>query len=180
MMWTRAVSLREKSARALFGLARAQHATGDLNAAEKNARAAIDASPKHAGARILLATSIVRFLTTEGEAIALLSKVTDPGDVRTSTSEGQIVQAYIEAGRIHLLRSRVSAAAEAFAAALKMDPRNVQALLGDAELLFRSGRTSQALLRFEEAMRADETNVSAKVGAVKTLLALERMKEHVA
>lgn len=176
-VWKHAVSLREKSARALFGLARAQHAAGDFNAAEKNARAVIEVSPKHAGARILLATIIGRFPTTEGEAIALLSKVTDQGEVRTATSEGQIVQAFIEAGRIHLLRSRVSAAADAFAEALKMDPRNVQALIGDGELFFRSGRNSQALLRFEEAMRADDTSIPAKVGAIKTLLALERMKD---
>lgn len=176
-VWTRAVALREKSARALFGLARAQYAMGDAANAEKNARAALESSPKHAGARILLATILSKGPTTEGEAIALLSKVTEAGEVRAASSESQVVQAYIEAGRVHLLRSRVSAASEAFAEALKMDPRNVQALMGDAELFFRSGRYSQALLRFDEAMKADETSVLAKAGAIKTLLALEKKKD---
>ncbi len=176
-IWTRAVALREKSARALFGLARAQFAMGDLPNAEKNARAAMEASPKHAGARILLATIISKVATTEAEAIELLNKVTTQGDVRAATSDSQVVQAYIEAGRVHLLRSRVSAASEAFAEALKMDPRNVQALLGDAELFFRSGRFSQAFLRFDEAMKADDTSVMAKVGAIKTFLALEKKKD---
>lgn len=175
--WTRAAALREKSARVLYGLARAQYAMGDAANAEKNARAAIESSPKHAGARILLATILSKGATTEAEAIELLNKVTSQGDVRASSSEGQIVQAFIEAGRIHLLRSRVSAASEAFAEALKMDPRNVQALMGDAELFFRSGRNSQALLRFDEAMKADDTNVAAKAGAIKTMLALEKKKD---
>ena len=42
--WKRASSLR-KSARTLFGLARAEHLAGDLVSAEKDARAAMEASP---------------------------------------------------------------------------------------------------------------------------------------
>ncbi len=176
-IWTRAVAAREKSARALFGLARAQHAASDAANAEKNARAAIEASPNHAGARILLATILAKGATTEAEALELLNKITSEGDVRTATSDAQIVQAYIEAGRIHLARSRISAASDSYAAALKLDPRNVQALMGDAELFFRSGRNSQALLRFQEAMAADEANVAPKIGTIKTLLALEKKKD---
>lgn len=176
-IWTRALEGREKSARALYGLARAQYAMGDAKNAEKNARTAIEVSPKHAGARILLATIISKSPTTEAEAIDLLNKVTTPGDVRIAASEAQVVQAYITSGRINLARSRISAASDAFAAALKIDPRNVEALMGDAELFFRSGRYSQALLRFQEAMKADESNVLAKVGAIKTNLALEKRKD---
>lgn len=176
-IWTRALEGREKSARALYGLARAQYAMGDAKNAEKNARTAIEVSPKHAGARILLATIISKSPTTEAEAIDLLNKVTTPGDVRIAASEAQIVQAFIASGRINLLRSRITAASDAFAAALKIDPRNVEALMGDAELFFRSGRNSQALLRFQEAMKADESNVLAKVGAIKTNLALEKRKD---
>ncbi len=176
-VWTRAVAAREKSPRALYGLARAQVVMGDAVNAEKNARAAIEASPNHAGARILLATILSKSATTEAEAIELLNKITVTGPVRASASESQIVQAYIESGRVNLLRSRVTAASEAFAEALKLDPRNVQALLGDAELFFRSGRNSQALLRFQEAIAVDDTNVLAKVGAIKTSLALEKRKD---
>lgn len=176
-IWTRAVASREKSARALYGLARAQLAAGDSAGAEKSARTALESSPNHAGVRILLATILAKGATTEAEAIELLNKITAEGEVRTASSDAQIVQAYIEAGRIHLLRSRVSAASDSYAAALKLDPRNVQALMGDAELFFRSGRNSQALLRFQEAMAADEAGIAPKIGTIKTLLALEKKKD---
>lgn len=174
--WKKAVAIK-KSARTLYGLARAEIAAKDAASAEKSARAAIEASPQHAGARILLASILGRDIAHETEALELVAKVTSEGDVRAAASEAQIVAAYVETGRIHLARSRVTAAEQAFAAALKIDPRSVSALLGDAELFFTSGRYSQALLRFEEAAKADETSLSAKIGAGKTMLALERMKD---
>ncbi len=174
--WKRAVSIR-KAARALYGLARADIFAGDAASAEKNARAALEASPKHAGARVLLASILGREPARETEALDLLGKVTADGDVRASASDLQLVEAYIETGRIHLARSRITAAEQAFTAALKIDPRNVSALAGEGELFYRSSRYSQALLRFEEALRVDASNLVSRIGATKTLLALERLKD---
>jgi predicted Zn finger-like uncharacterized protein len=174
--WKRAAGI-QKSARTLYGLARAQRAAGDTKGAEASARAAIEASPRHAGARVLLASLLAADATKETEALDLLAKVTAEGDVRSAASDAQLVDAYIELGRLHLSRSRISAASEAFAAALKIDPRSVAALVGDAELFYRSGRFTQALTRFEEAVKADDRGVLARVGVAKTMLALERMKE---
>ncbi|MRG95803.1 tetratricopeptide repeat protein [Polyangium spumosum] len=174
--WKRAVSIRS-GARSLFGLARAELRKGDLAAAEKAARAALEASPKHAAARALLAAILGRDKAKEAEALELLGKVTAEGDVRASGSERELVDAYVETGLIHLARSRITAAEQAFAAALAIDPRDVDALVGHGELFYRSSRYSQALLRFEEAMRADETSVAARAGATKTLVALERPKD---
>ena len=174
--WKKAVSIR-KGARALHGLARAELAKGDPVAAEKSARAALEASPKHAGARTLLASILGRDATKETEALDLLGKVTADGDVRASGSERELVDAYLETGRIHLARSRITAAEQAFAAALKIDPLRAPALIGDGELFYRSSRYSQALLRFEEATRVDESSLAARIGATKTLLALERIKD---
>ncbi|MDI1451434.1 tetratricopeptide repeat protein, partial [Polyangium sp. 6x1] len=174
--WKRAVSIR-KGARALYGLARAELAKGDAAAAEKSARAALEASPKHAGARTLLASILGRDPSKEAEALELVAKVTAEGDVRASASDTELLEAHVVTGSIHLGRTRISAAEQAFAAALKIDPRNADALVGDGELLYRSSRYSQALLRFEEAMRADETSVAARAGATKTLVALERPKD---
>ena len=97
--------------------------------------------------------------------------------MRGAASDAELIEAYTLIGRIHLARSRISAAEQAFAAALKLDPQAVQALIGNGELFYRSGRYSEALARFEAATRADAENVPAKIGVAKTWLALERMKE---
>lgn len=177
--WKQAAAARgeKKSARALFGLARAEAAAGNTAGAEASARAAIAASPTHAGARTLLASLLGQAPEGEAEALTLLKAVTEDATVRGASSDADLIDAYTLIGRIHLTRSRVSAAEQAFAAALKLDPQAVQALIGNGELFYRSGRNSEALARFEAATRADTDNVIAKVGVAKTWLALERMKE---
>ena len=179
--WRHAVELK-KSPRTLFGLARAQVAAGDAKGAEASARAALESSPghpsAHAGARTLIASVIWSDAAREAEALTLLAQVTDPGtDVRKAASEGELIDAYTQLGTIHLARSRISAAEQMFAAALKINPLAIRALIGDGELFYRSGRFSEALARFEAASNADATSVVAKVGIAKTWIALERMKD---
>jgi predicted Zn finger-like uncharacterized protein len=166
-----------KSARVSFGLARASIAAGDNPAAEAASRDAIAAAPTHVGARILLASAIWQNIDRENEAIDALRKVTEDPTVRPAASDPELVEAFTLLGRIHLARSRISAAEQAFAAALKLDPQAVQALVGNGELFYRSGRYSEALARFEAASRSDAENIQAKVGTAKTWIALERQKE---
>jgi cellulose synthase operon protein C len=173
--WQRAVSVK-KSARTLFGLARAQLAVGDSAAAEASARAALAASSAHAGARTLVAGVIWPDVAREADALTLLKQVTE-GDAGKAASEGELVDAFTQIGLIHLARSRISAAEQAFAAALKRDPLAVRALVGDGELLYRSGRYSEALARYEAATKADPEDIVSRVGTGKTWIALERMKE---
>ena len=71
----------------------------------------------------------------------------------------------------------MSAAEQAFAAALKLSPLAVRALLGSGELLYRAGRYSEALARFVAAGKADADGVVPQVGMAKAWLALERLKE---
>jgi tetratricopeptide (TPR) repeat protein len=175
--WKRAVELK-KSARTLFGLARAELAAGDLAAAKTSARAAVEASPSHAGARNLLASLLWQSgKAEEEEALTLLNQVVSDGPVKSAASEPEIIDAQALLGHVHLGKSRISAAEQAFAAALKLDPQSMKALLGSGELFYRSGRYTEATARFDAAMRADPQSVLAKVGAAKTWLALERMKE---
>jgi tetratricopeptide (TPR) repeat protein len=174
--WTQAAGIK-KSPRTLFGLARAQLAAGDAKSAEATARAVIAAAPAHAGARMLLASILWRDLAREADALAFLKQVTDPGAVSKAASEGELVDAFTLTGNIHLARSRMSAAEPAFAAALKINPLAVKALIGNGELLFRSSRFSEALARFEAASNADADSIVAKVGMAKTYISLERMKE---
>jgi predicted Zn finger-like uncharacterized protein len=174
--WTAAVTVH-KSARTLFGLARAQLAAGDPKAAEKSARDALALSKAHAGARTLIATAIGADPIREAEAIALLKQVTDEGDTSRAASEGEMVDAFTATGYVHLGRSRMSAAAQAFAGALKLNPLAVRALIGNGEVFYRSGRFSEALARYEAATNADPASIVAKVGIAKTYISLERMKE---
>lgn len=174
--WKRAVAIR-KSPRTYFGLARALAVAGDLADAEANARGAIEGSPRHVGAHTLLASMIWRGGAREDDAIALLTKVTSADAAKGGASGGDLVEAQTLLGLIHLERSRISAAEEAFAAALAIDPHATRALVGSGELYYRSGRYSEALSRFEAAMRADPGDVAVKVGAAKTWLALERKRE---
>jgi predicted Zn finger-like uncharacterized protein len=174
--WKKAVAV-EKTARTLFGAARAALAAGDAVGAEAFAKEVMTASPKHVASRTLLASVLWTDSAREPEAVKLLSAVTEDAEVRRQASSPELVEAYTLLGRIHLGRSRMSQAEQAFAAALKLDPQAVQALVGNGELFYRSGRFSEALSRFEAANRADADSVVSKVGEAKTWLALERMKE---
>ncbi|XXX82702.1 tetratricopeptide repeat protein [Sorangium sp. So ce134] len=174
--WQRASEL-QKSARTLFGLARAQQLAGDASGAEASAKSALEASPDHVGSRTLLASLVWQIPGREQEALDLLGKVTGDGPVRAAASDPEIVEAYTLLGTIHLAKSRMSAAEQAFAAAVKIDPQAVRALIGNGEVLYRSGRYSEAQARFEAAARADAQNLAAHIGKAKTWLAQERMKE---
>jgi predicted Zn finger-like uncharacterized protein len=174
--WKRAVSVK-RSARTLFGLARAQRASGDHAAAEASAREAIKVSPAHSTARIMLAALLMSDPAREAEALTALKQVTEPGDVSKSSDNAELVEAFTLLGRLHLAKSRISAAEQAFAGALKIDPLAVQALIGNGELFYRSGRYSEALARYAAATQADPENVVAKIGTAKTWIASERMKE---
>ncbi len=177
--WKKAIAALggKKSARASFGLARASILAADNAAAEVASRDTIAASPQHVGARILLASALWQNIERENDAIEALKKVTEDPAVRPSASDAELVEAYTLLGRIHLARSRISAAEQAFAAALKLDPQAVQALVGNGELFYRSGRFSEALARFEAASRSDAENIHAKIGTAKTWISLERQKE---
>jgi predicted Zn finger-like uncharacterized protein len=174
--WKRAVELK-KSARTSYGLARAYAAVDNRKEAEAAARAAMAASPQHAGARMLLASLVYRDPGKEAEALTVLKQVTEPGTAGKTAGDVELVEAFTLLGRVHLTKSRISAAEQAFAAALKIDPLAVQALVGNGELFYRSGRFNEALSRYEAATKADPESVIAKVGTAKTFIALERMKE---
>ncbi|WP_437531611.1 tetratricopeptide repeat protein [Sorangium sp. So ce726] len=174
--WQHASGL-QKSARTLYGLARAQILAGDAAGAEASARGALEASPDHVGARTLIASVLWQTPGREQEALDLLGKVTGDGPIRAAASDPEIVDAYTLLGTIHLTKSRMSAAEQAFAAAVKLDPQAVRALIGNGEVLYRSGRYSEAQARFEAAARADAQNLAAQLGKAKTWLAQERMKE---
>lgn len=173
--FTRAVNAH-KSARTLYGLARAQLALGKLTEAEATAKNVLELSKNHAGARVLLAT-VAASQDREEQAIELLTSVTKDPKIRPGASPGELVDAYVQIGRVQLGALRMSLAQEAFDEALKLNTQAVSALVGRGEVFFRSGRFSNAEANFDSAVKADADNLDAKIGLVKTWISLERYKE---
>ncbi len=173
--WRAAVQI-QRSARTLFGLARAQKAVGQGDEARRSARAVLGLSPEHAGARTLIASLLWHAKdANEQAALGELEQVTDPeGAVHGAASASELVGAYTLLGHIELGRSRVSAAEAAYEVALKLDPKAQPALVGAGELLYRAGQVTAAADRFEMALRLDATSTEAKIGLAKTWLALDR------
>ncbi|NUO50494.1 MAG: tetratricopeptide repeat protein [Polyangiaceae bacterium] len=174
--FTKAVATH-KSARTLFGLARAQMAAGKTAEAEATAKSVLEVSKEHVAARTLLASIAASTPSRENEALELLNAVTKDENIRKAASQGELVDAYIQLGRVQLLASRMSQAQEAYNEALKLNPQAVPALVGSGELFYRAGRFSEAEARFESALRSDADNIDAKIGTAKTWVALERQKE---
>ncbi len=167
-----------KSARTLYGLARAQLAAGKRAEAEATARGALESSPSHVGARILIATIAATSATREAEALKLLTEVTaEDGPLKPLASSPELVEAFVQLGRVQTSASKITQAQEAFAGALRLDPQSVAALVGSGELYYRSARFSEAEARFESALKADADSLDAKIGTAKTWIALERTKE---
>mgnify|MGYP002078853561 CR=1 FL=1 len=175
-VFTKAVGVH-KSARTLFGLARAQLAAGKSAEAEASAKSVLEASKGHVGGRTLLASIAAGTPAREAEALELLNAVTKDEAIRKTASQQELVEAYIQLGRVQLLASRMSQAQEAYNEALKLNPQAVPALVGSGELFYRAGRFSEAEARFESASRADADNLDAKIGSAKTWFSLERHKE---
>ncbi|HWA73591.1 MAG TPA: tetratricopeptide repeat protein [Polyangiaceae bacterium] len=164
----------ESSARAAFGLSRAHFSAGDSAGAEREAKAALERNPRHAGAKILLARIAAATPGRDADAIAQLEQVAKEPD-RASLEER--VNASTLLGDIHIARSRISRAEAAYTEALKINPKAARALIGLGEALYRAGRYSEAQARFEAGAQADPDDVFAKVGVAKSKLMLERLED---
>lgn len=174
--WKKAAEAH-KSARTLFGLARAQFAVGQHDEARATALEVMKLSKDHAGARALVADVLLRKGGESIEAVKLLEQITAPGPIFKAASTSEKVAAFTMLGEVHLRAGRITNAEASFAEALKLDPQGIKPLIGNGELFFKSERYSEALARFEAALRAEPDNLDAQIGRVKTLLALERVKD---
>jgi predicted Zn finger-like uncharacterized protein len=169
-----AVAKLENSARAVFGLARAEFWSGDLAKAELHAKEALEKNPNHVGGKILLARIASSDRKTEPSAIQTLESITQQGALASSE---ELVNAFTLLGDIHLGRSRISKAEIAYGAALKLEPKAPGSLRGLGEALFRAGRYSEAQARFEAGAQADPDDLDAKVGVAKSKFMLERVED---
>ena len=175
--FTRAASLDGGAARSAFGIARAEAALGKHEASTAQAEKVLQKSPRHVGARLLLARAAWSMARDEAATKKLLSEIITTGPTRDAASPIELVEALTVMARVHLARSRLTPAEATLAEALKIDPKAGPALAGMGELLYREGRYTDALARFEAGVQADPEGVAAKIGAAKTKIALERLQE---
>ena len=73
--------------------------------------------------------------------------------------------------------ARASEARDAFAQAVKLDPRNVEALNGEGRLLLNEGRYTEALARFDTALQVDPASPETIANDAEAKLALERLAD---
>jgi cellulose synthase operon protein C len=181
----------DAGARAHWGIARALEAAGDFDGAEEAARATLEASPWHTGARVALA----RFALARGEterAAQLAREVAGVAEVegrRLRAPSSTRASAWTVLGRIHEQAGERGQARGAYEAALRADAGGAVALVGLGRVLVSEGRARDALARFEAALEAlaegdhdgvadgPSLEVEAGTGAVQALLELDRVED---
>lgn len=160
--------------RVAYGLARAKLAAADNPGALAAGEAVLAKHPEHIGARVLVARLSSGSRESESRALTLLESVIKESRL---ASPDELVQAYTLLGNVHLGRSRISAAEQAFSGALKINPKAGAALVGLGDSLFRAGRYSEAEARFKAGAEADPNDIMATIGVAKCKLSLERVQD---
>jgi tetratricopeptide (TPR) repeat protein len=172
--FTRALQL-SGGARAHFGLARAYELVNDISNANKELDLTLAASPQHPGA-LTLRARLASGSSEARRAAADLAAVLD-GPARAKASPFEIAKAYAARGWFEMRRSAVSAAREAFAQAMKLNPSEIEALNGEGKLLMADGRSAEALARFDTALRSDPNSPSTIANDAEAKIALERLAD---
>jgi tetratricopeptide (TPR) repeat protein len=173
--FTRALQLAP-SARAHFGLARAYVVGDDPTKARAEVAGTLAASPYHAGALVLRAAITWAVDKNETRAMGDLKEVFE-GSAKPAASPGDLSKAYSLRGWIQSARGKTAEAHNSFDAALKLDPRNADALVGLGEALFTEGRYTEALSRFDTAVQAEPRNSRSIVADAKAKISLERLAD---
>jgi tetratricopeptide (TPR) repeat protein len=166
-------------ARAHFGLAQAAMVSGDLKTAGKELDATILASPKHGAALVVRAQLTWSLGREDSDAEAALKDLATllEGPAKDSISTSDQAEAYALRGVIQFARGRTVEARKAFDEALKVDSRNVSALVGQGDVFYDEGRYTEAVGRYDTAKGVDPNSTKAIVGDAKTLIALERLAD---
>jgi predicted Zn finger-like uncharacterized protein len=164
------------SARTHFGLARTYYATKQLKKAKEAVDATLAASPSHAGGHTLRAMLTWELQRDSDAALAEVATVLDE-KARKVEGANEVSTAYATRGWLMLALDRAGEARGAFDEAVKIDPRNVTALVGQGEVLYADGRYTEALTRFDEAVSKDKAGIAPTIGAAKTKIALENLAD---
>jgi tetratricopeptide (TPR) repeat protein len=163
------------SARTFFGIARAQYLTKAYTKAREAVDATLKASPNHPGAITLRAQLAWDMNRDDAAASKDLDTVLDE-KTKKELGPTELSFALTTKGGLMLARDRAGDARTAFDQAVKVDPRNVNALIGQAEVLYGDSRYAEALTRFDDAVSKDPNNIAAILGSAKAKIALEQLQ----
>ncbi len=162
-------------ARAHFGRARSRDLLEDLAEVRKEVEATLATSALHPGALTLRARARLKSSPSDdGQALKDLATVLE-GPARPKASPNELSSAYALRARVSLERGGSSDARDAFGEAVKLDPRNVEALNGQGRLLLNEGRFTEALARFETALQIDPSSPETIANDAEAKIALERL-----
>ncbi|HTV21292.1 MAG TPA: tetratricopeptide repeat protein [Polyangiaceae bacterium] len=180
-LWSEVKKTEPKSARATFGLARAQLGLGKLPEAIAGARETLSIEPAHVGAPILLLET-QRAQLGASDAAAGKSATTEElvaavMRVLPNAAPGEAALGHCVLGELHERQGRSGPAQQEFEAALVVDRAMPRALIGLGEVLHEAGRDSEALARFEAAARAEPKSLQAQIGIAKTQIQLAHLPE---
>ncbi len=173
--FTKAAEL-SPGARAHFALARAYVLGGNAAKARTEIAATLESSPLHAAALELRAALAWRSEKNEASATADLHEVLD-GRAKPAASPRDLSKAHALRGWIESSHGKTVQARSSFEAALALDPRNADALVGQGEVLYTEGRFTEALSRFDTAVQIDPRDTTALVSDAKAKIALERLAD---
>jgi cellulose synthase operon protein C len=162
-------------ARAHFGLARSYDLTGDAADEKLELDATLAASPGHPGALTLRARPTVG-AADPTQALADLALVVE-GASRAKASPRELSRAYAVKAWVSLERGGATDAREAFAQAVAIDPRNVDALNGQGRLFLNEGRSTEALARFDTALGIDPGSAETIANDAEAKIDLERLAD---
>jgi tetratricopeptide (TPR) repeat protein len=165
----------QNDARAHYGLARAYDLAGDAASTKKEIDATLAASKDHPGALVLRARRKTAHVDP-AQAFADLAVVLE-GAARAKVAPSELSDAYSAKAWVSLERGAASDAREAFAQAVKINPRNAEALSGEGRLLLNEGRPAEALARFDSALQLDPNSPEAVANDAEAKVGLERLAD---
>jgi len=164
------------TAPAHYGLARVANASRDWTTVATECDATLAATPHHPGALLLRAMQRYTAKGDDTNALADLTEITD-GPAKPFAAPQEVAQAHANRGQIFLSSGRAGDARTAFEAALKLDNRNVDALVGQGTVLYQESRFTEALTRFDTALGARPDDEAAIAYDAMTKVKLERLKD---
>jgi len=164
------------TAQAHYGLARTAMLQRDWALVATECDQAIAITPHHPGALLLRALERYNAKGDDTGALADLDEITT-GAAKALASNTEVAQAFANRGRIFLSSGRAGDARSAFEASLKLDNRNVDALIGQGTVFYEESRFTEALTRFDTALAARPDDENAVALDALTKIKLERLKD---
>ncbi len=169
--FNRAIAAAPGHAGAHFGAAQALFMTKATTPALAALQKALTATPNHPGSLILKARIEIKN-NQRADAKKTLKLATTAGLAKASRSERG--QAFSALGQLALLNGNNNEARKQFEQALKINPRDDEALQGLGDLLFASRVYSEALKYYQQARGLNPKQVAPALKVARTYIAMRK------